>query len=314
MKFDINKVKRGVHMGLLFVKSHSSEIEAVAGGLCVVGGTVLLIKNAEAIADVNAEVKNDKQFKQEVEESGSWEEQGETKTHYILRTTKKHACGYIQTTWKGVALTGAGLGLMALSNVTIHKQLEAVSASLAATTLSYNQYRQRVIEDQGEEKDYEYFTGGVMKTVEMKPDGTVIETTTPINTDNQVFVPHSFFFDSRNRNWSKNAVHNKTYLEQCLYYVNKRLAMEGFLTENDIRDIVGEERTIAGQAAGVFYQNEDGSINNVSFGIEDNNPAAQSFRDGTNPDFLVTIKYADGRPICDNCFPRLQQLGFWSQI
>ena len=63
-----------------------------------------------------------------------------------------------------------------------------------------------------------------------------------------------------------------------------------------------------------FYQNEDGSINNVSFGIEDNNPAAQSFRDGINPDFLVTIKYADGRPICDNCFPRLQQLGFWSQI
>ena len=212
MKFDINKIKRMTHMGLLFVKSHASEIEAVAGGLCVVGGTVLLIKNAEAIADVNAEVKTDKQFKKEVEESGSWEEQGETKTHYILRTTKNHACGYIQTTWKGVALTGAGLGLMALSNVTIHKQLEAVSASLAATTLSYNQYRQRVIEDQGEEKDYEYFTGGVMKTVEMKPDGTVIETTTPINTDNQVFVPHSFFFDSRNRNWSKNAAHNKTYL------------------------------------------------------------------------------------------------------
>ena len=100
MKFDINKVKRGVHMGFLFVKSHSSEIEAVAGGLCVVGGTVLLIKNAEAIADINAEVKNDKQFKHEVEESGSWEEQGETKTHYILRTTKNHACGYIQTTWK----------------------------------------------------------------------------------------------------------------------------------------------------------------------------------------------------------------------
>ena len=49
MKFDINKIKRITHMGLLCIKSHASEIEAVAGGLCVVGGTVLLIKNAEAI-------------------------------------------------------------------------------------------------------------------------------------------------------------------------------------------------------------------------------------------------------------------------
>ena len=314
MKIDINRIRRGINLGFLFVKAHASEIEAVAGGLCVVGGTVLLIKNAEAISDVNAAVKTDKQIKQEIDEGGSWEKKGETKTHYILRTTKNHVCGYVETTWKGVALTGVGLGLMALSNVTIHKQLEAVSASLAATTLSYNQYRQRVIDDQGKEKDYEYLTGGVMKTVEVKSDGTVVETTTPIDMPSPYIIPHSFFFDSSNSNWTNNAARNKTYLEQCLYYVNKRLSIEGFLTENDIREVIGAEKTIAGQASGVFYQNEDGSINHISFGIEDDNPAAQSFRDGVNPDFLVTIKYSDGSSICNNCYPRLQQMGLWSRV
>lgn len=313
--FDSSIIKRGFHMSLHFVKNHASEIEAIAGGLFIGAGMISIIKNADEISSVNAEVRNDRLAKEEIELSGSWEEQGETKNHYIMRTTKNHTIGYIKSTWKGVGLTAIGIGLFALSNTTLHRQIEAISASLAATTMSYNQYRQRVIDDMGEEKDYQYYTGGVMKTVEMKDDGTVIETTTPIAVeDDRVYIPHSFFFDASNSNYTDNAFKNRTFLEQCLYFINKRLEIDGFMTENDMREVLGAPKTIAGQASGAFYKNPDGTINTISFGIEDNTLAAQAFRDGTNPDFLVILRYSDGRPICNNVYPELEKLGFWSRI
>ena len=63
------------------------------------------------------------------------------------------------------------------------------------------------------------------------------------------------------------------------------------MTENEIRDFFGAPRTKAGQAAGVRYQNLDGTLNQIR--VRKLNP-------DSDKNYLLIIEYSDGKPISDN--------------
>jgi hypothetical protein len=296
-------LRRGAHICLYQTKKHIDLVELIAGGICVIAGTTLLVKNAEEIGAVNTAVKSHKDFVKEEDErvkneNTTWEEDvDESRSHFIMRTRCEDFVGYVRTTWKADLMIAAGLGLSWLSNATVHKQLEVVTVAYAGLQNSYNQYRKRVREDVGPDKDYEYFTGSAYKTVEVLDDGTVIETTTPLqNEDSEAhYLPHSFFFDESNANFTKSAIANRKFLEDILRWANMTLERDGMIIENDIFHAAGAKKTVSGQTTVLYYRNPDGTTNHISFGIEDNTVAAQRFRDGLEPVFLVQLKYDDGR-------------------
>lgn len=288
---NFGSITRSLGKAGLFIKKHADTIEIVAGGLCVIAGTVVLVKDAEKVADA----------KHKVEEAKF---NGESKPE-IAKTA---VVEYAKATWKGVGLTTAGLIFMGVSHASVHKQLEAVSATAAATAASFNSYRKNVVADQGEDKDLQYLTGGVATEVEVKQDGTTVITTTPINNPDikKNYIPHSIMFDEHNPNWQKGAQYNRIYLEQNLRYLNQRLATYGYLTENQIRETIGEEWTVAGQASGIMYNNPDGTTNQLSFGIERDNEMAKAFREGSNPSFLIILQKANGDPIDNNIYDQVK--------
>lgn len=276
-----NIVKRAFGTSALFVRKHASLIELVAGDILVTAGAVKLIQDCDKISEAK-----------ELKDSGE-----ATKTEV--------AEAYVKATWKGVALVAGGVVMTGVSHATIADQLKVATTTLAATSLSYDNYRKRVIEDQGEEKDHEYLTGdGIVKTVEMKEDGTTVETTIPVRsseTMNREYIPHSFFFDeSSNPNWTKDPIANRQFLESVERWVNQELEGYGFITENMIRKAVGAPFVKAGQWAGTPYKNPDGTVNHITFGMEKDTVAAQRFRDGIEPSFLVEIRLTDGRPLKDD--------------
>lgn len=294
-----NKLLReGIH----WIAKNNDKIEFVAGVICVGVGTVSLIKSSEKIAEVKQDISERNEFIKTVDkEENGWEEAGQKRRDYIAETFKEAVVGYTKAAGPGVVLIVGGEVLQGISHVTLSHKFSAVSASLAGVSAKFADYRKAVVADQGEDKDYEYMVGPSMKTVEVKKDGTVIEKTTPINNDNnRVYIPHSFFFDETNINYEPNATANRDFLETRLAYVNQALSVKRFMTENDIRKYFDAPLTIAGQAAGVRYENPDGTTNQISIGIERNNEAAQRFRDGLEPSFLVIIQYSDGSPISDN--------------
>lgn len=304
---NLNSLTRTAKTCGLLLKKHASTIEFVAGCAAVVGGTVLLVKSANDIADVNNQVEDHKRHLKEIDEDeDGWEGMDETRGQYIRRCFVQDTVDYTKAIWKAAGLMAVGITMFGLSHATITKQLKAVSASLAATSLSYSQYRQRVREDVGEEKDYQYLTGGCAKTVEVKKDGTVIETTIPINGDDKtIYIPHSMFFDEHNVNWRKDPSRNMYFLKRGLVAANRKLERDGFIFENDIWKLIGGEAcdmTVAGQSAGFHKSNPDGSTNQISFGFEANTEAAKRFRDGLEPSFLVILQYTDGRPADNNVF------------
>lgn len=295
----LNKLLReGIH----WIAKNNDKIEFVAGAICVGLGTASLIKSSEKIAEVKRDISERNDFIKTVDkEENGWEEAGQRRRDYVAETFKEAVVGYTKAAGPGVVLIVGGEVLQGISHVTLSHKFSAVSASLAGVSAKFADYRKAVVADQGEEKDYEYMVGPSMKTVEVKKDGTVIEKTTPINNDNnRVYIPHSFFFDETNINHESNATANRDFLETRLAYVNQALSVKRFMTENDIRKYFDAPLTIAGQAAGVRYENPDGTTNQISIGIERNNEAAQRFRDGLEPSFLVIIQYSDGSPISDN--------------
>lgn len=317
-----NLTKLG-NQALFFVKKNRATIELVAGASLVTIGTGLLIHDANDIALVNNEVAYDKNFIKEIDKAiadgkktgdkTSWvEETGKTKVSYVTHSIVHNGLGYAKTAGRGVACVGAGLGLISLSHVDMTKQLQTMSAVAAANALQFAEYRKNVVADAGEEKDYQYLTGGVTKTVEVKEDGTVVETTTPINSEQKCYL-NTFFIDASS-NYIGVPVHDLKWLQDSLTCVNNALHARGVLTGNEIRKCFGMGPTVAGQASGAFAQNKDGSLNYISIGLESNDSATQRFLNGDEKNFLVRLKYSDGRPLETNIFAdtRIHELG-WEQ-
>lgn len=276
-----------------FWAKNNDKIEFVAGVALVAVGTGVLIHDAEKISDAKAEVQSKINYIHDIDESEEgWAEEETTRGKAVADVAKTAVVEYTKAAWKGVGLIAAGEVLQGVSHATVTQKLTSVSASLAAVSTSFANYRKNVVEDQGEEKDYEYLVGPTMKSVELKKDGTVVETTTPIHTDTtKCYIPHSFFFDESNINWQDSDEANREFLRRVETFVNQKLSVRQFMTENEIRDMIGAPRTKAGQAAGVRYQNMDGTLNQIR--LKKVNPESDK-------NYLIVIEYSDGKSISDN--------------
>lgn len=121
------------------------------------------------------------------------------------------AAGDIAKLYAPVAiLEGISVGCRIGDHHHLKNELLKQTASCVAITEAYNQYRSRVIKDQGYEKDFEYATGCKVKVEEHVDPETgeitkkrVIEGK-PENTIGSI----SFVFDDRSPLWSNNAQQN----------------------------------------------------------------------------------------------------------
>ena len=309
------------HQALFFAQKHKATIELVAGAGLVVAGTAILIHDANDIAIVNNDVAYDREMKKEIEkiirenhdtpEATDWKDQtGKTKTKWMIDNAVRHTINYGKAAGKGVVCVTGGLVLIGMSHADLTKQLQTVSAMAAAQAMSFSEYRKRVVEDQGADKDIQYLTGGVVKTTEVKEDGTVVEITRPINPDQKIYL-NSFFIENSDL-YIGIPSQDLKWLTTGLNTVNHILHAKGVLTGNEIRKCFGMKETVAGQASGAFAQNKDGSMNFISIGLESTDEATQRFLQGTESNFLVRLKYSDGRPLETNIFAdsRIHELGW----
>lgn len=258
-------IMRAANIALLWTKANADTIMLVGGMASVGVGTGLLIKNADKIAEVKERAREDKEELKEVDaDEAGWSEMDETRKHFILRTTKEHAIGYIKAAGPGVAFIAAGEVLQGLSHATLARRYQAVNTALAGTAAAFSNYRERVRKDQGPEKDYEYLTGGSVVTVEMEKDGTVTTKEVPVHKigdAQKVYIPHSFwikdkkdFFDHYSDNGNINLAIDD--IRRSISWSNEKLQADGYIFENQIREYCQLPKTMAGQSAGVFASDD----------------------------------------------------------
>lgn len=271
-----------------------SNIEFVAGLLLETAGVAVIISKATKAAEVTEEVSRRLEDVRLGDEENAWESEEERKAE--KRDILKYAVvGYTKTYALGVGFVIGGMALNVVSKITDNNTISEAYALVASTAAAFSQYRQRVIADVGEEKDQEYLLGPQVTTVDILPDGTVIQTTEPVENPNggANLPPHCVMFDESNQNWTKEPGLNRDFLEDCERWLNKRLQYEDFLFENDIRRYIGAPLVKCGWTAGIFATDKDGNINRLKFGLDAKNPAAQRFRDGVEPSIILQFNVED---------------------
>lgn len=170
----------------------------------------------------------------------------------------------------GPALVVGGLAVAALtgSHRILTKRNAALTAAYAAVDKGFKEYRSRVVEDQGAEKDLEYYKGLKTESVtETSEDGKSVTVTE--KTVVTAGSPYGVLFHSGNPNWEDRPELNYLFIRGVQNYANDKFKAQGFLFLSDVLDELGFEQTKASRIVG-WHKNSKNGDNYVDFGVFEN--------------------------------------------
>ena len=258
------------------VQKHSPEILMGVGVVGVVTSTVMACKATMKLNDILEESKETRDKIKEVENNPKYEDK------YSPADAKKDlAINCIQTGMKvaklytpAVLLGGASLGCLLASNDILRKRNAALSAAYMTVDKSFKEYRNRVTERFGEEVEKEIRYGIKAEQIEttvVDEDGNETTVTDTVKTmDPNSYSDYARFFDAASPYWQNDPEYNLMFLKAQQQYANDLLRAKGRLFLNDVYDMLGIEKTKAGQVVGWVYDHENPNGDNfVDFGIYD---------------------------------------------
>ena len=169
-----------------------------------------------------------------------------------------------KVTWKVVkAYAGpaaceilGGTSVLAGMNV-LNKRYVASAAAYATVSTAFEAYRENVIERYGQQADTEMMTNAKCETIQIeevdengkkkKAKVSVMQSKGPLNGYARYFAYGDSVAAERNFDY------NEMFLRGQEIAANKILVAKGYLFLNDLYEMLGFERTIAGQAVGWVY-------------------------------------------------------------
>lgn len=273
----MNNAKRTLSRAGLKLKKYSPEILIAAGVVGTVASAVMACKATTKLSEIMEESKDS------VEQIHyATEHPEELSEEYTKEDGQKDlVIVYTQTAVKVIKLYGPSVVLGALSitavltsNNILRKRNVALAAAYATVDKNFKDYRNRVVERFGKELDHELRYNIKAQEIEEKTenkDGT--ETVEKKNVNVAAidgYSDYAKFFDEYCAGWSKDPEKNLFFLKRQQDYANNALQAKGYLFLNDVYDMLGIQRTKAGQCVGWIYDEKNPIGDNyVDFGIYD---------------------------------------------
>jgi len=260
-------ITRSFGRSTLVVKKFSPEILTVVGVVGVIAAAVVASKatlRLEPVVDKLTEsVDLAKRNKAESLEGAYSDKEyvrdmGAAYTRAVLDLSKLYGPAVTLGLTSITCIVGAH-GIMRKRNV-------ALVAAYKAVEQSFAEYRKRVTEDYGQEKDLEYRVG--VRKEEEVDEKSGKKVSKKVIDPNGISV-YARFFDEFNVNWEKEAEYNLFFLRSQQNYANDLLKARGHIFLNEVYDMVGIERSGSGAVVG-WVLSKDGD-NFVDFGIYDFN-------------------------------------------
>lgn len=242
---------QGLNQVIFSVKKASPEILLVGGVIGVVGSTVLACKatlKAEEILDEHAENMETIHEAEEKcpEKYTEHDVQVDTTRTYIHTVTQ-----FVKAYAPAVILGTLSIAAIISSHSIMKQRNMALAAALSSANAMFNEYRERVRHQLGEEVDEKIFNGGrdVVRQVEVTNDKgkkKIVDQQT-VEYKDRPLDPYAKFFgeeekkDGLNTNWKNTRFDNQLFLTQHEKWLNQRLKWEGFLTLIDVYRDLGWE-------------------------------------------------------------------------
>lgn len=255
---------------------HSPEIFMTAGVIGIVASTVLACKATLKVNEIMEE-KNDTLFninKCYKDETINYTEKDKNKDTTLI---------YLQTGVKLAKIYAPSIALGTLSIASIvnghnilKKRNVALAAAYTVVDKGFKDYRKNVVERFGDQVDkelrYNIKAEEIEKTITDKngKKKKTKEMRYKINGNPTEIISEfaKFFDESTSDQYRKDAEYNLTFLRRQQDYANEILKNRGYLFLNEVYEMLGIQKTKAGQIVGWVYNEKNPSGDNyVDFGI-----------------------------------------------
>ena len=284
-------------------------IFAVTGGVSIAAGTVLAcratLKLKDTLEDIKEDIDSVKATEPEIDENGN--------EVSIEPEAKDIFYAYIRAGWKMTKLYGPAAACLAGGCFCLIRSYSILTKTNAALVSAYtvlesefDKYRERVRQEAGVEKDkhYMYGTGKPQKyhTEVTDNDGTTIvedgSAKTIEESDYDIMSQYSRIFDECNPNWKGICAYNELFLHSQQNICNNLLGARGWLTLNEVYDMLGYEPVDYGFVVGWVKGGDGNGV--VDFNLEPYScHSKDSYKLSYLLDFNVKSLYHDRRFIRD---------------
>lgn len=240
---------------ILIAQKHSPRLLFVGGLVGSVASTVLACKATlglhEALDDLEYEVHCVK--KDLINTEGYRKDLAYVYAKNAFKITKLYA--------PAVGLGVVSISALTGSHVVLTRRNTAMTAAYAATQKAFDEYRLRVRDALGEEKERD-IRHSITLQDQIDEKGKKVKVNVA---DPSTWSMYAVFFDEYSRNWQKNPELNRVYIQAQQEYANHLLHARGHVFLNEVYDMLGVPRRKAGQVVGWAIGN--GKDNFIDFGI-----------------------------------------------
>lgn len=249
----------------LIAQKHSPTILFAAGITGFVATTVLASRATLKLHDVLDQFENDKAMAERALDNDDVDYDEFDYKSDVATLYGTAAVDIFKLYGPAILVGGLSVAALTSSHHILNKRNAGLTAAYAALDRAFTQYRNRVRDEYGDEKERE-LRHGVIKheyTITDENGKTVKQQTKKIGPDGPSM--YACFFDELNKNWSPVPAYNKIFLLAQQRYANDLLKARGHVFLNDVYDGLGIDRTPAGAVVG-WVISKDGD-NDVDFGI-----------------------------------------------
>lgn len=290
MKLNIDVIKNVITSkagrSVLLAQKNSPTILFATGVVGVVVTVVLASRATLSIDDVLDEADKNLARCKDLHESGH-PKYSDSKYQRDVALVYASTAGSIAKLYAPAFIIGvASIGSLTGSHIILTRRNVSLTAAYGAIQKGFAQYRSRVVDEMGEDKDREFRYGvetreileetakgepKVKKVKRVGPEGASI---------------YAKFFDEYSKSWQPRAEYNLMFLECQQTYANNLLHSRGHVFLNEVYDSLGIERTKAGQVVGWVLSPKGDNF--IDFGIFDGDRrTARDFVNGREHSILL---------------------------
>ncbi len=259
---------RGVARRALVLRKQSPHIFFAAGIVGTVGSTVLAcratLKLSETLEDIQKDLYTVKEAEKSLQEGHNSAPLTYNEEELLKVKVAIYIKGGLQITKlyaPSIVVGAASIALLASSHRELTRRNAALMAAYSAVQEAYNNYRERVRDQLGEERELEIYHAIDTNIVKgEKGVKTEIKSADPNR-----WSPYARMFDEYNKNWERDPELNRLFLQCQQNYYNQLLRIRGHVFLNEVYDALGFERSQPGAVVGWIIG--DNGDNFIDFGI-----------------------------------------------
>jgi Family of unknown function (DUF6353) len=263
MKFVPEVIGRTVARNALHVQKASPGVLLGAGIVGMVGSTVLACRATLKMETVLEEAQGKLTLaKTLVHDEYSEKDRSRDVTLIYFQSGVKIVRLYAPA----IILGGISIYALTSSHNILTKRNVALTAAYGALERGFNEYRARVVDKYGEEQDRDFRYGSQQVEI-VDPVTNKKKTVTRVGPDEPSI--YARFFDEMSTSWNREPEYNLIFLKCQQNYANDLLKSRGHVFLNEVYDMCGIPRSMAGAVVGWILSTNGSTDNFVNFGIFD---------------------------------------------